>query len=148
MTGSGVPEDQLPLLSRAVDLDYASAACPKVFNITTPPDVDSINNHGGLHFSFPRVAFVDGAQDPWRAAGTHRIGLDKRESTTSEPFILVDYGVHHWEENGPFNSSVSNFPPSQIVNAQQAEVDIVEAWMDEFAKHKSARKEQDLPGEL
>lgn len=150
ISGSGVPKDQLPLVSRAVDLEYSSALCPEVFNITTPPDVDSINKLGGYNFSYPRLAFLDGAQDPWRAAGVHRIGVPERESTTEEPFILVDYGVHHWEENGLANASTSqpDFPPAYLLDVQQQEVDFVKAWVEEFKEHKRAKMDDDFPGEL
>ncbi|OLN89068.1 putative extracellular serine carboxypeptidase 2 [Colletotrichum chlorophyti] len=136
-TGSGVPDDQLPLISRTIDLEYSSIYCREAFNITKDPDVEAINKHGGFNFSYPRVAIVDGEADPWRAATPHKIGLD-RKSTTSEPFILIELGVHHWDENGARPEDVTpDFPPASIKNAQAREVDFVTAWMEEWKRVKS-----------
>ena len=111
MTGASVPADIPPLMSRLIDLEYASMACPQDFNITTPPDTSIINKHGGHHFSFPRVAIIDGLADPWREATPHADSAPARTSTDAEPFILIDVpekdvwdhmrgGVHHWDQNG------------------------------------------------
>lgn len=139
-----MPSDQRPLVSRLIDLNYTSIPCVEAFNITEEPDVDVINKHGGFGFSYPRLAFVDGEADPWRAATPHRIGLPERESTTSEPFILIGGGaVHHWDENGlqksndegegkhPENSD-SDLPPEDVKMTQDAEVEFVKAWIKEW----------------
>src|SRR5690606_13567612 len=89
-TGSGVPADQLPLISRLIDLDSLSVICREAFNITTPSQVERINKYGGVNISYPRLAFVDGERDPWRYASPHRIGLPERKNTISEPFILIE----------------------------------------------------------
>lgn len=88
-TGSGVPEDQLPLISRTIDVDYSALICRDAFNLTQPADVAYINRLGGFNISYPRLAFIDGEWDPWRAAGVHAIGLPERTSTTEEPYILI-----------------------------------------------------------
>ncbi|KAI3552936.1 serine carboxypeptidase S28 [Colletotrichum abscissum] len=136
-TGSGVPDDELPLISRLIDVDYSSIYCREAFNITEPPNVDAINKHGGFNFSYPRVAIVDGEADPWRAATPHKIGLN-RKSTTSEPFLLIDLGVHHWDENGLKPEDVTpDFPPASIKNVQAQEVEFVKAWMKEWEEAQS-----------
>ncbi|KAF7560147.1 hypothetical protein G7046_g3999 [Stylonectria norvegica] len=140
-TGSGVPKDQLPLISRLIDLKYSTKFCRGAFNITTPPNVESINKLGGVHFSYPRVAFIDGQLDPWRAATPHRIGLPHRKSTTSEPFILIEDGVHHWDENGVKpNDTTPNFPPSPVAKAQEEEVRFVKEWLKEWTGTKAKRE--------
>lgn len=48
-TGSGVPADQLPLISRLIDLQYSSLICEGAFNITTPPNLEAINKYGGFN---------------------------------------------------------------------------------------------------
>lgn len=127
-----MPEDQLPLISRIIDVEYSSIYCREAFNITKPPNVDAINKHGGFDFSYPRVAIVDGEADPWRAATPHKIGLN-RKSTTSEPFLLIELGVHHWDENGVKPKDVtSHFPPASIKKVQAQEVEFVTAWMKEW----------------
>ncbi|KAJ3952822.1 hypothetical protein N0V92_010736 [Colletotrichum tropicale] len=136
-TGSGVPKDTLPLISRVIDVEYSSQYCRRAFNITKDPDVEAINKHGGFNFSYPRVAIVDGEADPWRAATPHKIGLD-RKSTTSEPFLLIPLGVHHWDENSVKDDDVTpNFPPTSIKEVHAQEVKFVEAWMKEWEKAHS-----------
>lgn len=139
----------MPLISRTIDLDYKSSRCARVFNITTSPDIDSINKHGGFNFSYPRVAIIDGEADPWRSATPHRIGLEERESTISEPFILIKHGVHHWDENGVRPGKAERgLPPSQVVEVQEQEVSFVKAWLEEWAEMKREGDRDDLPGEL
>lgn len=147
VTGEGVPSDQLSMVSRALTYDYATIRCRKSFNITTPPDVDSINKLGGFNFSYPRLALVDGAQDPWRAATPHAIGLPDRESTTTEPFVLIDWGVHHWDENA-LRDEVEGLPPRQVVEAQRQEVEFVKAWLKEFEREQKGGAVEETMGEL
>jgi hypothetical protein len=138
-TGSGVPKNQMPLISRLLDINYTSTVCREAFNITTPPDLEIINKHGGFDLSYPRLAFIDGDSDPWRAATPHRIGLPERKSTVSEPFLLIKGGVHHWDENGVFkNETKPGFPPEEIVEVQKAEVEFVQAWLAEWAEERKA----------
>ncbi|KAI8626346.1 peptidase S28 [Xylariaceae sp. FL1651] len=137
-TGSGVPKDQLPLISRTIDLDYTSLICRDAFNITKPADVNAINKYGGFGLRYPRLAFVDGEWDPWRAAGVHAIGLPARHSTTSEPYILIDKAVHHWDENGLFpNETTASLPPAPVADAQKQEATFVTKWVEEFQKEHS-----------
>ncbi|KAK4174195.1 putative serine protease [Triangularia setosa] len=132
-TGSGVPSGQLPLISRLINLEFSSTVCREAFNITTPSQVERINKHGGVNISYPRLAHLDGEWDPWRAASPHRIGLPTRESTISEPFILIDRGVHHWDENGLFpNETRPGLPPKPVAKAQRAEAEFVKAWVREW----------------
>ncbi|KAK4034559.1 serine carboxypeptidase S28-domain-containing protein [Parachaetomium inaequale] len=134
-TGSGVPPSQLPLISRLIDIPFLSTVCRQAFNITTPPQIERINQHGGVHISYPRLAHVDGERDPWRYASPHRIGLPDRKSTVSEPFILIDDGVHHWDENGLFaNETRPGLPPRPVAEAQGQEVKFVRAWVKEWRR--------------
>lgn len=127
------------MISRAITLEYASIHCEKLFNITTPPNVQSINKLGGFNFSYPRVAILNGAQDPWRAATGHASGLPDRKSTTSEPFLLINWGVHHWDEYGlPEDVHVPGLPPPQVTQAHQAEVEFVKAWLKEWEEEKGS----------
>ncbi|KAL2136153.1 hypothetical protein VTI74DRAFT_5206 [Chaetomium olivicolor] len=144
-TGSGVPHSQLPLISRLIDIDFLSVVCREAFNITKPAQVERINKHGGVHISYPRLAHVDGEWDPWRYASPHRIGLPPRKSTVSEPFILIDDAVHHWDENGVFaNETRPGFPPRPVAEAQRAEVKFVKAWLEQWRREKSGAIEDGL----
>ncbi|KAK7748724.1 hypothetical protein SLS53_000747 [Cytospora paraplurivora] len=148
-TGSGVPEDQLPLISRLINIDFSTVICKEAFNITTPSKVERINQYGGFNFSYPRVAIVDGQHDPWRAATPHAIGLPDRVSTTSEPFILIPTGVHHWDENGLFpNETTASLPPAFIKETQAEEVDFVKAWLEEWKQEKGKAEQTVSGGEL
>ncbi|KAI0490308.1 peptidase S28 [Xylaria cf. heliscus] len=143
-TGSGVPKNQLPLLSRTIDLDYSSVICRDAFNLTKPADVNAINKYGGFHLSYPRLAWVDGEWDPWRAAGVHAIGLPPRQSTTSEPYILIAKAVHHWDENGLFpNETTAELPPAPVADAQKQEAIFVKKWVQEFQKKNSHSKREE-----
>ncbi|KAK6435243.1 hypothetical protein LTR95_008573 [Oleoguttula sp. CCFEE 5521] len=136
-TGSGVPADQDPLISRTITVEYTSLVCRYAFNRNTPPDTDRINQYGGYDISYPRLAFVDGQQDPWKPATPHAFaqGAKDRVSTVSEPFILIEGGVHHWDENGLWpNETSANLPPGPVREAQEQELEFVKAWMKEWRK--------------
>ena len=70
-TGSGVPADQLPLISRTIDLPYTSTVCRDAFGINHPPRVEEANQYGGYHINHSRLAIIDGQWDPWRPATPH-----------------------------------------------------------------------------
>lgn len=136
-----MPADILPLVSRLSTLEYNSIVCSESFNITTPPDVNLINKHGGFNLAYPRLAMIDGDRDPWRPATAHASPFNEtainRTSTVSEPFILIENAVHHFDENGLFpNQTVDSLPnllPPQPVRDAQAEIlSFVKGWMLEW----------------
>ncbi|KAI9837837.1 MAG: hypothetical protein M1819_006771 [Sarea resinae] len=137
-TGSGVPANQLPLISRTATLEYEALICKDAFNITEPPNVDAINKHGGFNISYPRLAIIDGEADPWRPATPHAWPFNSsapvsRPNTTEEPFMLIAGAVHHWDENGLFsNETTASLPPAPVRKTQTEEVAFVLAWMEEW----------------
>lgn len=141
MTGAGVPKDTLPLLPRAITYEYATWHCSNLFNITTRPNIDAINKYGGFNFSHHRLAFIDGKQDPWRAASPHAMGQPDRKSTISEPFALVDWGVHHWDEFGVAEGEEEEgLPPKQVVDIQNQMVHFVGEWLKEWKEEQKQKK--------
>ncbi|KAI9372351.1 serine carboxypeptidase S28-domain-containing protein [Aspergillus egyptiacus] len=145
MPGSTVPSSIRPLLSRLIDLNYTSSFCAIDFGISTPPNVTEVNKHGGFHFSYPRVAIIGGAADPWRDATPHAEGLPPRKSTDSEPFILVDIpaehvwdgiagAVHHWDQNGLSEDELEDGkrPPREIKELQVEIARFVGEWLGEW----------------
>lgn len=135
-TGSGVPKDQLPLISRLIDLPYTSTICRDAFDIFTPSNVSVINQYGGYNISYPRLAIIDGEADPWRLATPHAFGYGakNRTSTVDEPFILIGgNAVHHWDENGLFpNQTTSTLPPKPVADTQRQEVTFVKKWLKDW----------------
>jgi len=84
---------------------------------------------------------IDGDRDPWRPATAHASPFNEtainRTSTVSEPFILIENAVHHFDENGLFpNQTVDSLPnllPPQPVRDAQAEIlSFVKGWMLEW----------------
>ncbi len=133
-----MPATQLPLVSRLLTLDYLSIPCAAAFNVTAPPDVAAVNRHGGLALSYPRLAFVDGAADPWRDATPHARAAPDRTSTVSEPFLLIDGAVHHWDQNGLFaNETTPDLPPPPVRLAQAQEIAFVEAWVAQWRTERA-----------
>lgn len=146
-TGSGTPDGQLPLISRLLDIEFFSIVCRAAFNITTPPDIGIINKHGGYGISYPRLAIIDGEQDPWRPATPHAspfiADVHNRTNTASEPFLLIEGGVHHWDENGLlWNETTEILPPRPVREVQRLEMDFVKEWMLEWNARKQMLKVQ------
>lgn len=139
-TGSDVPADQLPLISRLLTLEYLTEVCRFAFNISTPPDTAAINKYGGFNISYPRLAIVGGEADPWRPA-TPLATLDVPDrlndtSTVNQPIILIAGAVHHWDENGLFpNETTPELPPPAVAHAQKEIVQAARVWIAEWKHH-------------
>jgi hypothetical protein len=144
-TGSGVPANQLPLISRTNDIAYESLICKYAFNITTPANVTAINKYGGFGISYPRLAIIDGEWDPWRPATPHASPFNStaknRTSTVDQPFILIADAVHHWDENDLFaNETTVTLPLQTIKDVHAQEISFVLTWMAEWEHEKSEAK--------
>lgn len=139
ISGSGAPKDIRGIISRSITIDSFTRGCNSTFGIYHPPNVESINRLGGTNFSSPRLAIIDGKQDPWRAATPHKIGANTdRKSTTEEPFILLDFATHHWDEDDvPASEYGPGYPPKQIVDVHNQELAFIKAWIKEFYDSKS-----------
>lgn len=134
-TGTGFPKGLDPIISRTIDLPYEAFPCVAAFNITRESDIQAVNKYGGYAISYPRLAIIDGEDDPWREATPHARLAPKRNSTVEEPFILIQGGVHHWDENGLFpNETTAELPPTPIKDTQNDERVFVQAWLKEW-KH-------------
>ncbi|RMZ22580.1 hypothetical protein D0859_13399 [Hortaea werneckii] len=96
-TGSGVPQDQLPLISRTLDLDYMMIICNEAFGIYGPPNTTTVNKYGGYDISYPRLAFIDGEWDPWRPATPHAFGKE-RLSTVSASSALQNLEIQQQQQ--------------------------------------------------
>lgn len=132
-TGSGAPPEILPMISRLVDLEYSARICQQSFGFQEPANTDNINKFGAYNASYPRLAWVDGEWDPWRAAGVQAVTQPPRESTPSEPIILIEGAVHHWDENGVFkNETTEDFPPAPVKSAKDEIRKFVKAWLKEW----------------
>ena len=139
-TGSGVPADQLPLISRFITLEYLTQICRYAFDISAPPDLEIINQYGNFNLSYPRLAHIGGETDPWRQASTLATldvpTLLNTSSTVSEPKLLIQGAVHHWDENGLFaNETTAELPPPPVANTQKEMAQFVQAWMMEWKQH-------------
>lgn len=152
-SGSGVPANELPMISRTNDLAYNSIICEEAFNITTPANVTAINKFGGFGISYPRLAIVDGEWDPWRPATPHAYPFNTtahdRKSTIDEPFLMIPEAVHHWDENGLFanqtvTTAASLLPPASVRVVQAEEIAFVLAWMVEWDVHCLTRESRSL----
>jgi hypothetical protein len=133
MPGSTTPSDLLPIISRAVTLEYEALICKHAFNITTPSDVDAINRYGNLTIAYPRLAIIGGEADVWRPVTPLADNAPSRVNTTSEPVYLIEGAVHHWDENGLFpNQTTASLPPDTIKMVHAAEAAFVQAWLAEW----------------
>lgn len=121
------------MISRTIDVEYSAAVCRDAFNIDTSANVSNINKYGGHDIAYERLAFLDGEWDPWRAAGVQALSQPKRDSTVSQPVILIDDAVHHWDENGVFpNETGPGIPPEAVKSAKDEMRSFVKAWLEEF----------------
>ncbi|KAK4702522.1 hypothetical protein P7C70_g3698, partial [Phenoliferia sp. Uapishka_3] len=142
----GAPPEGLPsLISKFITTDYTGQICKiafpkgKINRVPNSPNVTEINQWGSYDFSYPRLAFIDGSEDPWLYAtphSPHRIN-SAREDTISEPFKLIAGGVHHWDENGRLDGEL----PIVIKKVHKEEVAFVKEWMKEWRERGRWRPE-------
>lgn len=118
-------------------LIYSLEAIPAI------PNVDLINQYGSHDLEYPRLAFIDGSADPWLGATPHSplAPNPRRKDTVDAPFILINGGVHHWDENGRVGNE-----PREIRKVHEEEIEFVRAWMKtwrERGRWKIGRGKQD-----
>lgn len=138
--GSSFPSEILPIVSRLMTLEYLTLPCRHGFNITEPAKVEEINQYGGFNITYSRLAHLGGETDPWRPASPLATRDEptvlNHSSTVSEPIILIEGGVHHWDENGVFtNEATVELPPAQVANVQHQIAQFVRSWLMEWALH-------------
>jgi hypothetical protein len=151
VTGSGFDSSLgKPLISRILDVEYERSYCGSLFNISTLPNTTAINKYGGFNISYPRLAIVNGLADVWRDATPASDASSPRESTLSEPWLLIDNppedvwdGIrgagHHWEANGVLaNQTKEHVPPKAIAEAQAEIARFVGAWVEEWKESNGA----------
>ena len=142
-TGSGFPTSIMPIISRAIDIEYNTITCRDAFNISTSPDVGAINKYGGLDIAHSRLAFIDGEWDPWRPATPHASPFNttahNRTNTIDQPFTLIADAVHHWDEYGVFaNETAPGLPPKPVAKTQAYEARFVKQWLKEWKAQKES----------
>jgi len=131
--GSTVPQNQLPLISRTISIWYESIICRDAFGIDTPAQTQEVNQYGGFTISYPRLAQIGGQADPWRPVTPLADPYLGTPSTLSEPRILIEGAVHHWDENGLFpNETTPTLPPLPVKDAQEQEAQFVVAWLQDY----------------
>jgi hypothetical protein len=130
----------LPIVSRFQTMEHLTAICRYGFNLTGEAKVEEINQYGGFNLSYPRLMNIGGEVDVWRPASNLATRDEptvlNRTSTISEPIIMIEGGVHHWDENGVFaNETTADLPPLPVADAQHEIVQFVQSWMMEWALH-------------
>lgn len=134
-TGSGFPANELSLVSRLLTLEYNTLICKYSFGITTPAATQEINQYGGWNISYPRLAQIGGQADPWRPVTPLNQRFLGIKSTPSEPRILIQGAVHHWDENGLLpNETTPDLPPAPVADAQREEAEFVKQWLTEYKR--------------
>lgn len=140
-TGSGISSDVLPIVSRTLDLDWSMKFCRLSYNLTGYPNLDEIDQYGGFNISMDRLAFIDGQADPWLYATPHAPAAPPRKDSVNRPYVLIDKGVHHWDENGLFpDETTSKLPPEPVRITQEYEIEFVKAWLGEYEEMRWAKE--------
>ncbi|GAA5822645.1 hypothetical protein JCM3770_002853 [Rhodotorula araucariae] len=131
------PKGTPSLVSRLLTPEYTGKICKRAFppgeliRVPDSPNITAINQWGSFDLSYPRLAFVDGSEDPWLYATPHSpTALNPhRKDTLRKPFKLIKGGVHHWDENG---LAPGRTEPPEIAEIHAAEIEFVQSWMREW----------------
>jgi len=142
------PSNQPSLVSRLITPSHYSKMCPLAFppspdgkhTIPPTPEINKINSYGDFELHHTRLAFIDGDMDPWLYATPHSPLAQGRESTVQEPFLLINGGRHHYDENGYKNRSAE---PLEIQEIHRKEIGFVKSWLAEWREELEAKKQKE-----
>ncbi|GAA99909.1 uncharacterized protein L969DRAFT_59910 [Mixia osmundae IAM 14324] len=133
--GSSYPAGKLPVVSRHLDLPFLYTICRNTYppgkyhSLPATPDVMSYLKYGGWTVSTHRLAIVCGEVDPWRQAGPCADAAPSRQSTVSQPFVIMPGISHKGFYYGTQPSDVGVVKPKAIADAQVTVIAAVQAWL-------------------
>ncbi|KAM0790107.1 hypothetical protein ACM66B_005434 [Microbotryomycetes sp. NB124-2] len=133
--GAPSDADKPSIVSRLLTTEHTSKLCRLAFepgkrnSVPSRPNVTAINQWGSFDLEYDRLAFIDGAEDPWIYATPHSPHARKRRDTNKKPFKLIKGGVHHWDENGLVDPERE---PKEIRKIHREEVEFVKQWVKEW----------------
>lgn len=134
-------QDGKSLISRVMNADYTQEMCtlafpPGTYNaIPSSPDVDLWNMYGGYDVAADRLAFIDGAHDPWLGVCYHANSQPARYSSDLRPEHLIVNGGHHWDSYGQLDIPGE---PQFIRAAHTWEIRTVKKWLRSFPEWSPA----------
>ncbi|BGP56935.1 hypothetical protein JCM8202v2_004571 [Rhodotorula sphaerocarpa] len=146
--GHGPEADEPSIVSRLLDIEYTSKICRIAFpegevnRVPSEPNITAVNQYGNYGLSYPRLAFVDGSEDPWLYATPHSPLAPHhghRPDTLREPFKLIPGGVHHWDQNGSADLERAS-EPEAIRRVHEEEVEFVRRWVEEWKEGRGRWK--------
>ncbi|KAJ7650700.1 peptidase S28 [Roridomyces roridus] len=124
------------IVSKQVNVAYWERQCPLWFppedGVAVPASspVDRVNSlYGGWDITEERLILVNGEFDPWRSGSVASLlpEAPKRESTSTQPLLLVKTGVHCWDM---ITATAQANPNTRVVF--DAVVAQMVAWMKEW----------------
>ncbi|KAG5653760.1 hypothetical protein H0H81_010847 [Sphagnurus paluster] len=101
----------------------------KHFTVPSLPNVTAVNALGDFDLAADRLAFIDGAVDPWRPDTPHSDYAKDREDTILRPFKLIPGAVHHWDEYGLENILEE---PHEILKIHGEMIGFVQDWLKDW----------------
>lgn len=126
--------------------DYTQQWCDWAFppgkHNAIPPtaDVARWNAYGGFNLTADRLAFIDGAIDPWLDTCYHSDAAPPRSSSAMHPEHLIAGAGHHWDSYGILDVAAE---PQFVREAHLWEIRTVRRWLREF---KDWRANGSVPG--
>lgn len=135
------PDENHPrIVSNQHTLEYESKICRQAFppgkHFTVPnfPNVTAVNALGDFQIVADRLAIIDGSVDPWKPATPHSRYAPPRQHTRLRPFLEIEGGVHHWDENGLRDSKQE---PAEIQRVHQEMIAFVKEWLANWTPPKN-----------
>lgn len=127
------------LISRVLQVNYTQQWCDWAFppgkynSIPSTPNLSYWNKYGGYSVTARGLAHVDGDQDVWLDLCYHSNDAPLRQSTDSEPELLITGSGHHWDSYGILDVEGE---PQFIREAHKWEIRIVQRWLQNFSSWK------------
>ncbi|KAJ7510413.1 serine carboxypeptidase S28-domain-containing protein [Mycena galericulata] len=124
------------IVSKQVNVAYWERQCPLYFpaedGVSVPQmaPVNGVNTlYDGWDITEDRLLFVNGQFDPWRSGGvaSELPGAPKRQSTSEQPLLMVETGVHCWD----MITKTAQANPNTRVVFNQVVAQMVQ-WMKEW----------------
>mmetsp|Transcript_657 Transcript_657/g.888 ORF Transcript_657/g.888 Transcript_657/m.888 type:complete len:243 (-) Transcript_657:206-934(-) len=109
------PNDEQPLRSRAIDIDFWPDYCGRIFGTKVETRTDDTNKlYGGLDIEGDNIFFLNGSEDPWQYAAMRELRHPKTtQSTMKTAYINCDSCAHCVDFHTP-----SDDQPEALTKAQ------------------------------
>ncbi|RUS12720.1 peptidase S28, partial [Endogone sp. FLAS-F59071] len=131
---SAPPKGYPTLVSTLYTPEYSERQCRFYFPdsiLPETPRIDYINKEfGGWNITDDNIFWINGQFDPWRDVTVNAVEAPKRVNTSASPDVVIQGGIHGWDEYWKQNIT------APIVEVHDEVIASLRAWLKKFRATK------------